>query len=103
MMFSGNVTSPTSAAFTWKPPLLEEQNGVITGYIIEMTVLETNETFQVSTNKTYTLVDFLRPFRTYVFVIAARTAIGVGTFGPQLVLSTPEDGKQCIKLQQLFL
>ena len=99
-MFNATADSPYSAILTWDPPPLDQQNGVITGYVIDVIVLETNDTFLLYTNKTYLVVDVLRPFRTYVCIIAAQTAVGTGTFGPKFVLSTPQDGRCTIhKLQ----
>ena len=92
MMFNGSAISPYSATLTWGPPPSEGQNGVITGYVIQVTVLETNEMFLLYTSNTYLEVNTLRPFRTYFCVIAAQTVIGDGPFGIQFVLKTPEDG-----------
>ncbi len=91
-MFNATVTSAYSATLTWSPPPLEGQNGDITGYVIDVTVLETNETFQLSTVNTYLVVTALRPYRTYVCVIAAQTALGNGPFSAQFIVTTPEDG-----------
>ena len=48
--------------------------------------------FSCIQKKTVLVVNTLKPFRTYVCVIAAQTAIGTGIFGPQFVLRTPQDG-----------
>ena len=91
-MFNATTTSPYSAILTWKPPPFDQQNGIITGYIISVSVLETNETFLLYSNTTYLIVTALRPFRTYICIIAAQTGVGTGPFGTQFVLNTPEDG-----------
>ena len=91
-MFNATTTSPYSAILTWEPPAFDQQNGVITGYIISVSVLETNETFLLYSNTTYLIVTSLKPFRTYVCIIAAQTGVGTGPFGTQFVLNTPEDG-----------
>ena len=91
-VFNATTTSPYSAILTWEPPSFDQQNGVITGYIISVSVLETNETFLLYSNTTYLIVTVLKPFRTYMCIIAAQTGVGTGPFGSQFVLNTPEDG-----------
>lgn len=91
-MFNATATSPYSAILTWEPPPEDGQNGVIIQYIIEVTILETNQTIFLYSNTTYLVVNTLRPYRTYVCIIAARTSVGIGPFGPQFTLVSPEDG-----------
>ena len=43
--FNATITSPYSAVFTCAPPSPGQQNGIIFGYITNVTILETNETF----------------------------------------------------------
>ena len=71
---------------------MNRQNGVIIGYVININILETNETFIFYTNDTYMIVDNLRPFRTHVCIIAAQTAVGTGKFVSGLTFTTFEDG-----------
>ena len=91
--FEATAASSTSAIITWDPPLPEEQNGIIIGYIINVTVAETGERFQLFSNSTSITVDTLQPFTTYLCIIAARTVIGTGPFSTVITLETPEDGK----------
>ena len=94
--FVAMATSSRSAVFSWDQPLPEEQNGIITGYDIHITVAETGESIQLSSDSTSLTVDTLSPFTTYQSIIAARTSVGVGPFSSTLSLSTPEDGKLTI-------
>ena len=91
--FTGTATSSRSATLTWAPPLLEDQNGVITGYIINITVVETGETMELFSVSNSLTLESLSPFTTYICIIAATTSIGTGTFSTPITTFTPEDGK----------
>ena len=80
----------------WEPPLFEDQNGIITSYIINVVLNETAENFQLSTTESRLFLDSLRPFGTYSFVIAAQTIAGVGPFSTVLTIATPEDSELCL-------
>ena len=96
--FESNVTSSTSAYLTWSPPNYEEQNGVIIMYVINVTVQETGEHFQLTSNTTSLEVTNLKPYRTYVCIIAAATSVGLGPFNISVTVKTPEDGKCAYKI-----
>ncbi len=86
------VTS-RSTVLTWDPPPYEDQNGVIISYVIDVTVIETGETFGIISNDTLLSVTGLRPYRTYICAIAASTSIGLGPYSVSLTVNTLEDGK----------
>ena len=90
--FSATDISPQSATLVWNPPLSEEQNGNITAYIINASVVGTGERFQLISESTVLGVNVLIPFTIYSILIAASTSVGTGPFSPELVLQTPEDG-----------
>ena len=90
--FNVTVTSPYSAVLTWAPPLPDQQNGIIIGYIINVTILETNETFLLFSNTTSLTVNGLRPFRNYMCIIAAQTSVGTGPYSAVFTVITPQDG-----------
>ena len=95
--FTATPTTSRSVYLTWSPPLPEDQNGDITGYIINVTVVETGERFQLFSETNSLTLHSLRPYTTYICVIAAVTSAGVGPFSTTFVVRTPEDGKeQCI-------
>ncbi len=91
--FTVEVTSPTSVYLSWEPPPDENHHGVIIQYVINVTVVETGERFQLTSETTYLEVTNLRPYRTYVCVIAAATSVGLGPFSSTVVVQTPEDGE----------
>ncbi len=66
---------------------------MIIQYTINVTVQETGEHFQLTSETTYLEVTNLRPYRTYVCVIAAATSVGLGPFSSTVVVQTPEDGE----------
>ena len=72
---------------------MTDQNGVIIGYVVNVTVMGTGEMFQFSTLSTNLTLDSLRPFTTYVCRIAARTLIGIGPYSIAVVATTEQAGK----------
>lgn len=79
---------------TWQPPPPEHQNGIITAYIVNVS-LEDNETLvqhYTTSSLSVTLVGLL-PFSTYMVLVAAETSVGRGPFSSGLRIYTPEDGK----------
>ncbi len=91
--FSGMAPAPNSAVITWAPPPIEDQNGVIIRYVINVTVVSTGVTFQLTSTTTSLVVSSLDPYTTYLCIIAAVTVVGTGPFSSPFTLSTPEDGK----------
>ena len=91
--FNATLTSPYSALLTWNPPPDDQRNGIIINYVINVTVLETEENFILYSNTTSLFVDGLRPFRTFECIIAALTNVGIGPYSAIFTLSTPQDGK----------
>ncbi len=87
------MVSKNSAVISWEPPPYEDQNGVILLYIINVTVQETGEMFRLNSTLTTLTVTTLRPYRTYVCVIAATTSAGLGPFSTSVTVETPEDGE----------
>ena len=78
---------------TWDPPFIQNQNGIIRDYIINVTALDTGVISQIITSDLNLTLDMLTPFSTYAFIVAARTSIGAGPFSTDLTIQTLEDGK----------
>ena len=87
------VTSSTSLILRWEPPELEDQNGVIIGYVVNVTAVETGMIFQLSSSDSSLMATGLRPFTTYICRIAARTAVGVGPYSIAVTAVTLQDGE----------
>ena len=87
------VISSRSVTVTWSPLRPEDQNGNITAYFINASVVGSEEMFQLISESTILEIDTLTPFTTYSILIAASTVVGLGPFSTVLTIQTPQDGK----------
>ena len=94
--FGASTTTSRSATITWDPPRADLQNGIIIRYIINVTVVETGATFQLTSTTTSLTVNTLTPYRNFICIIAAVTSVGIGPFSTQFTLTTPQDGELMI-------
>ena len=89
---------PTIAKLSWTPVPQEKRNGVITGYSVKVTTINSSTKKTVTVIEktdvidTYTEVPNLSPFTVYHFCISANTKAGPG---PEASISskTDEGGK----------
>ena len=88
--FVATATSPRSAMMVWSPPPADDINGVITRYIINVTVMETGQMFQLTSTTTTLTVSTLSPYRTFICIIAAETSVGIGPFSTSFNVTTPQ-------------
>ena len=86
-----NITS-TTIHFSWEPPLSENQNGVITGYILNVTSLVMGETEELFTESTGYYLGPVSPYTSYIAAVAAQTDAGRGPFSASISVQTLEDG-----------
>ena len=77
---------------SWQSPLTEDQNGVITGYILNVTSLVTGETEELFTESTAYILDSVSPYTLYSAAVAAQTDAGRGPFSVSISVQTLEDG-----------
>ena len=89
---ANNITSE-SFFLSWSPPPVEDRNGALTGYVIQVTNTTTGETFAVTSQENSTEIGSLKPYTTYICVVAAQTSVGVGPYSTTLMIQTDEDGK----------
>lgn len=69
----------TSIQFSWGPPIVEERNGNITGYMIFITSLvNPSDSQELTTSSESLLAESLQPYTTYECAIAASTQVGQG-------------------------
>ena len=92
--FSIEATTSRTLYFTWEPPLLEQQNGVILGYTVNIVSNDNSTRFQLysddhATNLSATI---FKPYTVYRCVVAAFTTPGTGPYSDEAVILTPEDG-----------
>ena len=90
-----SVTGSRMAVLSWNSPPSEDQNGIITYYLL----LIMEEQFNISDRvintttavTTYTVTD-LEEYNNYTCRVAAATRIGPGPYSAPIDFSTPEDG-----------
>ena len=87
------VTSSSTAVLTWNPPEVTLRNGEITFYTINVSVIESEEMFQLTSLSVELELSSLRPYHTYMFEVAGSTIAGEGPFSEAISVLTPEDGK----------
>ena len=75
----------------WSPPPLEEQNGIISIYLINISVFESGDHFQLASNTTSLVIEGLHPHYTYTCIVAAFT-VAMGPFTEVYTIQLPEDG-----------
>ena len=87
----GEALSSSSLLLTWQPPLDNQLNGILTGYVVNVTETETGDQYQISTDAAQYTFEGLHPFYRYTFIVAALT-IGPGPFSGIFHLQMPQDG-----------
>ena len=90
--YAGVALSSHSILLTWDPPPAEEQNGIITGYLVNITELETGESSTMFTESNNLTLYSLQPFSTYGFLVSAQTVAGRGPTTRLLSVTTQEEG-----------
>lgn len=90
---NGSALNSSSIFLSWSPPLAEDRNGDITGYVINVTNLDNETVHQFATGMVsdFTVTN-LKPFTLYESRVFARTAIGVGQAPAVVLTETDEDG-----------
>lgn len=71
---------------------MEDHNGEITSYVIQVTEASTAETFDITSQHNSIEVYSLKPFTTYTCVVAAQTSAGIGPYSTTVMAQTDEDG-----------
>ena len=88
--------SPTAIVLLWDPPAYEEQNGKIANYVVKVINNQTGETSQmmIPGNPELESVSIgLKPYRTYMIMVAAATQVDIGPFSDPIIITTPEECK----------
>jgi len=85
-----NISS-TAICFSWQPPHFEDQNGLITGYVLNVTSLKTGTTQEIFTHSTIYTLESLSPHTVYTTAVAAETSAGRGPFSAKVSVQTSED------------
>ena len=87
----------TTLHFSWQPPANGSTNGVIQRYIINITEVNTDISFQLETtpDTLFIVVSNLHPYYQYRCMVAAET-VGLGPFSTPVIIELPEDGKTTV-------
>ena len=96
-----NITS-TTIYLSWHPPLSEDQNGIITGYTLNITSLETGETEELFTESTAYTLNAVSPYTLYTAAVAAHTDAGRGPYSALISVQTLEDGMLFFTLSSML-
>ena len=103
-----SAASSSRITLLWKPPSVEEHNGLLVQYhvivmetqilyldngtVISQKGMNFNRTYNVSEGRTQ-LIDMLHPSYNYTVRIAAATVVGIGPFSDPITVRTLEDGE----------
>ena len=83
---------------------MEDHNGAIIGYVIQVTQANTGESFNITSQQNRAEIGSLKPFTTYICVVAAQTSAGIGPYSTIVMVQTDEDGEsvsiQCMIFQE---
>ena len=83
--------SSTAITLSWEPPLIGDQNGIITAYFVQLTELESGITSNRTSNSLNLTVPSLHPYYNYQWTVAAMT-IALGPSSTPSIVQTNEDG-----------
>ncbi len=87
----GEAESSTSISLSWKPPALEDQNGIVRQYSVNITEIQTGRVLFFSSMEANILISALHPAYPYACAVAAvTTAVGPPT--QPIVVTTEEAG-----------
>ena len=103
--FRVNHRLPTTAEFSWTPVPKDKQNGVITGYTVQIVGAISTSRQEISVEADATSVEIfnLTPFTSYNFSISAMTKAGSGPIAT-ISSRTLEGGKtKCITCNYYIL
>lgn len=81
----------------WEPPPIDQQNGVIIGYTVNVTEIG-GQLLSFDTTDEILSINGLSPHTLYEIVISARTSSGAGPFSPIISVQTHEEGEYIVLL-----
>ena len=86
------VTYSRAVRLVWTPPEIQQQNGIIRRYIVNLTSIADGRELIIYSQTTTILVQNLHPFTNYTCSVSAET-VAPGPFSPAVMVQTLEDGK----------
>ena len=91
-----NATSHDSTFLSWDPLPFTERNGVVLGYVVNLTDIGNGSSIQLYSESHNLTVNFLRPYTTYSCIVAAYTRVETGPFSAEISVQTQETSKNVI-------
>ena len=87
------LPTPRTLYFSWEPPLLELQNGVIIGYTVSIVSDDNGMMFQLYSDQHARNLSatIFKPYTVYRCAVAAFTTPGTGPYSDEVMILTPED------------
>ena len=94
MNITVTVVSSVAISVTWEPPLAQDQNGIITSYIIQLydTVNGQTTLYEREGHHSQLVIDVLHPYYVYDVSMAAKT-VELGPFSASQSVQTFQDSK----------
>ena len=77
---------------TWGPPPPDQINGVLTGYIVNAFVTDTQQQNMYHTSTSDLTLSGQHPYYTYIFTVSAVT-VAPGPFSMEYTITTPAAGE----------
>ena len=87
-----STITPQQVELLWAPPPIDQQNGIIRRYIVNITSADNGEELIIYSQTTSVTVQNLDPFTTYACSVSAET-VAPGPFSSAIMFQTAEDGK----------
>ena len=81
----------TEFLLTWTTPPHESHNGIITEYVVNITEVETGDTYKLVSQTASIIVQSLHPFYSYECTVSAVT-VAEGPYTEVVTVRTLEDG-----------
>ena len=90
--FEASIVSSRSLHLSWTAPNVEDRNGVIRGYEVNLREIDSAQTLQYTTTNLFITIGGLHPAYTYWCTVSAFT-VETGPFSNASIVTLPEDGK----------
>ena len=98
---TGYSIDSRTVSIQWDAPPDEHHNGIIRKYIVNVTIVETGDTWNTTFSGTSAIIGSLVPSFTYQFTVTAYT-VAAGPYSTVVTIVMPEDGMFRIYLQPFF-
>ena len=88
-------TGVTNISLMWQQPLLTDRNGIILGFVVQLSSVSGRDTRELTTAYTNITVASLTPYTLYECVVAAYTSVGTGPPSSIIFARTEPTSKSC--------